>query len=109
VDVSTIKATLDGVDRTNLFTMRSGDASATIPANLALSAGAHTLVFSLQDKAGNQATATSQFTVDLGVPRVQISQPVLGAYLNTTTPAISLQYSDSFGVNLSSLKVHPSG
>jgi hypothetical protein len=105
VNVSTIKATLDGVDRTNLFTVRSGDASATIPANLALSAGAHTLVFSLQDKAGNQATATAQFTVDLGVPRIQISQPVLGAYLNTTTPAISIQYSDSFGVNLSSLKV----
>jgi Bacterial Ig-like domain/Metallo-peptidase family M12B Reprolysin-like/IPT/TIG domain len=105
VNVSTIKATLDGVDRTSLFTVRSGDASATIPANLALSAGAHTLVFSLQDKAGNQATATSQFTVDLGVPRIQIVQPVLGAYLNTTTPTVSVQYSDSFGVNLSSLKV----
>src|SRR5882762_3015656 len=105
VNVSTIKATLDGVDRTNLFTVRSGDASATVPANLALSAGAHTLVLSLEDKAGNQATATSQFTVDLGVPRIQILQPVLGVYLNTTTPTISLQYSDSFGVNLSSLKV----
>ena len=105
VNVSTIKATLDGVDRTTLFIVRSGDASATIPANLALSAGTHTLVFSLQDKAGNPATATSQFTVDLGVPRIQILQPVLGAYLNTVTPTISLQYSGSFGVNLSSLKV----
>jgi hypothetical protein len=105
VNGSTFKATLDGVDRTSLFTVRSGDASASIPANLALSAGAHTLVVSVQDMAGNQATATSQFTVDLGVPQIQILQPVLGAYLNTVTPAISIQYSDSFGVNLSSLKV----
>jgi hypothetical protein len=105
VKTSTFKATLDGVDRTTLFTVRVADASATIPSNLALSAGAHTLIISLQDNAGNSATATSQFTVDLAPPQIQIVQPVLGVYLNTTSPAISIQYSDTAGLNLSTLKV----
>lgn len=105
VNTATFKATLDGVDRTSLFTVRSGDASATIPKSLALTAGAHTLVISLQDNAGNQDTATSKFTVELGAPAISITQPVLGAYINTPTPTISIQYSDSVGVNLSTLKV----
>lgn len=109
VNTTTLKATLDGVDRTSLFTVRSSDASAAIPTNLALSSGLHTLVISLQDNAGNQATDTSKFTVDLGAPQIQIVQPVLGSYLNTTTPTISLQYSASAGVNLSSLKVLVNG
>jgi hypothetical protein len=104
-NTSTFKATLDGVDRTSLFTVRSGDASATLPSNLALASGAHTLVVSLQDNAGNQATATSKFTVDLSPPQISIAQPVLGSYLNTTTLTISIQYSDSVGINTSTLKV----
>jgi Bacterial Ig-like domain/Bacterial Ig domain len=105
INTSSFKATIDGVDRASLFTVRTTDASATLPSSLALSVGAHTLVISLQDHAGNQATATSQFTVDLGTPQLQITQPVLGAYLKSTTPTISIQYSDSVGVNLSTLKV----
>src|SRR5882724_11588047 len=109
VKTSTFKATLDGVDRTSLFTVRSGDASATIPGNLALSAGSHSLTIILQDTAGNQATATSQFTVSLSVPQIQVVQPVLGSYLNTTTPTVSIQYSDSSGINPSTLKVTING
>ena len=105
VNTSTFKATLDGVDRTSLFTLRAADASATIPLSLALSAGTHTLIISLQDNAGNSATATSQFTVDLAPPQIQIVQPALGVYLNTTSPTISIQYSDSAGLNLGTLKV----
>ena len=105
VNSSTFKAVLDGVNRTSLFTVRSTDASASIPSNLALAAGSHTLVITLSDNAGNQTTATSQFTVDLGAPIIHITQPVLGAYLNTATPTITVQYSDSAGLNLSTLKV----
>lgn len=105
VNTATFKAVLDGVDRTSLFTTRSGDASATLPANLALSSGAHTLVVTLQDNAGNQATATSTFNVDLGTPQIQITQPVLGAYIKTATPTITIQYSDSVGLNLPTLQV----
>jgi hypothetical protein len=104
-DQTTLKITLDGVDRTNLFTIRQGDATATIPSGLALSQGPHTIVTTIYNKARNEGTATSQFTVDLTPPTIQIVQPVLGAYLNVTTPTISIQYSDNDGVNLSTLKV----
>ena len=108
-DETTLRITIDGVDRTNLFTIRSGDATATIPAKLALAPGLHTIVATLFNLARNQGTATSQFTVDVASPLIQIVQPALGVYLNTTTPTISIQYSDNDGVNLSSLKVLVNG
>jgi Glucodextranase, domain B/Bacterial Ig-like domain len=104
-DSTTLKITLDGVNRTDLFTIRQGDATATIPSNLALSQGPHTLVATLYNFAGNEGSATSQFTVDLTPPTIQIVQPPLGAYLNVNTPTISIQYSDNDAVNLSTLKV----
>ena len=108
-DETTLKITIDGVDRTPLFTIRKGDASATIPANLALTAGAHTIVATLYDEAKNQGSATSTFTVDLAQPTIQVVQPALGSYLNTITPTIVIQYSDNDGVNLSTLKVSVNG
>ncbi|MGB8989446.1 MAG: Ig-like domain-containing protein [Candidatus Sulfotelmatobacter sp.] len=108
-DQTTLKVTIDGVDRTNLFTIRNGDATATIPARLALAPGLHTIVATLYNLARNQGAATSQFTVDLASPTIQIVQPALGVYLNSTTPTISIQYSDNDGVNLSSLKVLVNG
>jgi RHS repeat-associated protein len=108
-DETTLKITLDGVDRTKLFTIRKGDATTTIPTSLALTPGLHTLVATLYNEARIQGSATSQFTVVLNAPSIQILQPVLGAYLNTTTPAITIQYSASGGINLSSLKVLVNG
>src|SRR3984885_6108558 len=108
-DQTTLKITIDGVDRTNLFTIRNDDATATIPARLALAPGLHTIVGTLYNLARNQGTATSQFTVDLASPLIQIVQPTLGVYLNSTTPTITIQFSDNDGVNLSSLKVLVNG
>lgn len=104
-DETTLKITLDGVDRTKLFTIRKGDATATIPASLGLTPGLHTLVATLYNEARNLGSATSQFTVDLTPPSIQIVQPVLGVYSNTTNPTIAIQYSDNDNLNLSTLKV----
>ena len=108
-DETTLKVTIDGVDRTRLFTIRSGDATATIPPSLALAPGPHTIVATLFNLARNQGTATSQFTVDLAPPAIQIVQPALGAYLNNPTPTITVQYSDNDAINLSTLKVLVNG
>jgi hypothetical protein len=108
-DETTLKITLDGVDRTRLFTIRKGDATANLPSSLALAPGLHTLVATLNNEAKNQGSATSQFTVDLTPPTIQIVQPALGAYLNKTTPTIAIQYSDNDGVNLSTLKILVNG
>jgi RHS repeat-associated protein len=108
-DQTTLQVTIDGINRTNLFTIRDGDATATIPQNLALSAGSHTIVATIYDHAQNQGSAASTFTVDLAVPTIQIVQPALGAYLNTTTPTITIQYSDNDAINTSTLKVTVNG
>jgi hypothetical protein len=108
-DETTLRITIDGVDRTNLFTVRNDDATATIPARLALAPGLHTIVATLYNLARNQGTATSQFAVDVAPPLIQIVQPALSAYLNSPTPTISIQYSDNDGINLSTLKVLVNG
>src|SRR5581483_7487413 len=80
INSSTFKVTIDGVDRTSLFTVRSDEATATLPSNLALSIGGHQLVASVQDVAGNTGTATVSFTVDLTPPTIQFAQPAAGSY-----------------------------
>lgn len=109
VNVNTLQVLLDGVDRTSLFTKRSDEATADLPASLALSAGPHTIAASIQDNAGNTAHATSNFQVDLTAPTLQILQPVSGSYLRTTTPQIQLAYSDNVAVNTGSLHVTVNG
>ncbi len=109
VDTATLAVTLDGTVRTGLFTRRPGDASATLPASLALAPGAHTLTATVADNAGNAGTATSRFTVDLAPPHVQVVAPAAGSYLATATPAIHLTYGDDAGIDLSTLKVLVNG
>jgi hypothetical protein len=109
VNVNTLQVLLDGVDRTSLFTKRSDEATADLPASLALSVGPHTIAASIQDNAGNTAHATSSFQVDLTPPTMQILQPAAGSYLNTTTPQIQLAYSDNVAVNTGSLHVTVNG
>jgi hypothetical protein len=109
VDTATLAVTLDGTVRTGLFTRRPGDASATLPASLALAPGAHTLTATVVDNAGNAGTATSRFTVDLAPPHVQVVAPAAGSYLATATPAIHVTYGDDAGIDLSTLKVLVNG
>jgi hypothetical protein len=105
INLNTLHVVLDGTDRTSLFTAQSGEATADLPASLALAQGSHTLTASIQDNAGNTGTATAQFQVDTTPPSMQIVQPAAGSFLNTNTPQIQLAYSDNFALNLSSLKV----
>ena len=109
VDITTLQVTLDGVDRTALFTRRSGDASATVPADLALTPGPHTITATVRDLAGNTATATSRFTVDLTPPEIEIAEPAAGAYLATATPTIRVTYQDNAALDLATLKVLVNG
>jgi Glucodextranase, domain B/Bacterial Ig-like domain/Bacterial Ig domain len=105
VDPTTLKVTVDGVDRTALFTKRATDADANWPASLAFSVGPHTIAASIQDRAGNVGQTTLPFQVDLTPPTLQIIQPVAGSFLATTTPIIQLAYADNLTVDPASLKV----
>ena len=81
VDPETLSVTLDGADRTALFVKRSGDASAALPAELALAQGLHRLVARVRDRAGNAAEATASFRVDSNPPRVVFAEPAGGSYV----------------------------
>ncbi|HSM87149.1 MAG TPA: Ig-like domain repeat protein, partial [Candidatus Limnocylindrales bacterium] len=109
VNTTTLQVLLDGVDRTSLFTRRSDEATADLPASLALTPGPHTLAASIKDNAGNTAQATSQFQLDVTPPSLQVLQPAAGAYLNTVTPQIQFAYGDNVGINTQSLKVLVNG
>lgn len=110
VNVPSLKVLLDGVDRTSLFTERPNDASADVPSSLALSQGPHTITATIQDNAGNTATATSQFQVVTQSALVlQIVQPAAGAFLNSLTVPVQITYSDNVSINTSTLKVTVNG
>lgn len=81
VDPSTLRVTIDDVDRTSLFNRRANDAVAVVPDGLPLADGLHVMRVSVQDSAGNTGTATRQFRIDTQAPVVRLTSPSAGAYL----------------------------
>ncbi|HET7436557.1 MAG TPA: Ig-like domain-containing protein [Thermoanaerobaculia bacterium] len=109
VDTASLVVKIDNVDRTALFTRRSDEATADLPAELALAEGAHAIVATIKDKAGNNAAANSQFRVDTHAPIVAVAEPARGSYLATAKPAIRITYSDETALALASLSVKING
>jgi hypothetical protein len=99
IDVPRFRVSVDGTDRTPLFTVDANNrATWTVPAALALAQGPHTVTVILFDRAGNAAAAvTKTFTVDTIVPIAAVIAPVAGTYLGTTTPLIRVTYGDAIG------------
>lgn len=69
----TLNATIDGSDVGAAFrnVCSEGQAEIRVPPGKILpplDPGSHTLVFRISDRAGNEATATRRFTVDVGTP-----------------------------------------
>jgi hypothetical protein len=91
IDTATLKITLDGIDRTSLFTVTSTGAQATIPDNLALSDGTHALHAEIRDRGGNLATADRTFSVHTVTqpPTLTVTAPAEGALVSTPTVSVS--------------------
>jgi hypothetical protein len=105
VNTETLQVLLDGIDRTSLFTKRPNEATADLPASLALSAGPHTLTATIKDNATNTAQAVSQFQVDLTPITIQIVTPAAGAFLNGAATQAKITYSDNLPIDPATLKV----
>ncbi len=84
VDVSALVVTLDGIDRTALFTKGPSGATADVPADLALSEGLHALTATIKDLAGNAASAQTSFTVSARPPELFVDSPKSGDYMKTS-------------------------
>ena len=105
VDTTSLKVTLDGVDRTSLFTRRSDEATADIPEALALAEGPHILAATIKDLAGNPGQASAGFRVDLTKPTIEEVEPAEGSYLPTLRPTIRVRYADDVGIDLARLSI----
>ena len=104
IDTTKLSVTLDGV----ALAMMASPTSATTLAS-GLGNGAHLLVASIRDLAGNVGSAQINFNVDTTVPTIHVTQPAPNAILNTHVPPVSISYSDVSGLNLTTLKVYVNG
>ncbi|MEO8379456.1 MAG: Ig-like domain-containing protein [Acidobacteriota bacterium] len=109
VDLASLRVFIDEADRSALFTRRSDEASADLPAASPLTAGLHTFKASIADLAGNGREITGEFRVDLTPPAIAFTAPGAGAYLATRTPGVSLSYSDDVALAPESLLVEVDG
>ena len=105
VNTETLKVLLDGIDRTSLFTRRPNEATADLPASMALAAGPHTLTASITDNAANTAQAVSQFQVDLTPITIQVVTPAAGAFLSGAATEVKIAYSDNLPIDPATLRV----
>ena len=107
VDTSTLRVFVDDVDRTELFTRRSDEATAELIE--ALTEGTHAIRATIQDKAGNAAETTAQIRIDLTAPAIDVAEPARGSYLPTLTPPIRISYADEVALDLASVNIAING
>lgn len=89
VDLATLVVTLDGIDRTSLFSRGAEDANADLPQALALAEGSHTVAATISDNAGNIGTATAAFSVDTQAPTLEVISPAEGSLLPSSPVTVS--------------------
>ena len=85
VDLSSLRVSLDGVDRTPWFSVGPRVAEA-VPAPL--DEGRHRLEASARDDVGRTVSASLSFTVDTTAPQVTVLQPAEGSVLSA--PAVDV-------------------
>jgi hypothetical protein len=91
IDAASVKISINGTDRTSLFTIDAAKAVATLTE--ALPDGANSIVATVADSTANQATVMATFTVDTVKPAGAFVEP--GALVNTSTPRVAVSYTDS--------------
>jgi parallel beta-helix repeat protein len=107
IDVSSVILEVDGVDVTSSATVIISGVS-YIPGT-ALPEGIHAVYLEVKDNVGNLATVTWTFTVDTTPPIITNVRPPNASTTNDSTPIISADYSDSSGINVSSVLLEVDG
>lgn len=96
INTTSFAAKLDGVDKTNSFSVTATGASY----QGTLADGQHTVDVSVYDRTGNLGQASVSFTVDATPPTIAVTSPANGATLNNPSVAVAVSFSDSTsGVN----------
>lgn len=108
-NLSTLKVTLDDVDRTSLFTRGADQAGADLAGVVQLGEGLHTLAMAIQDAAGNASSTSAQFRVDLTAPSLGPIEPGAGEYVATRQPVVRVRYQDGAELDLQTLRIDING
>ncbi|TAJ82654.1 hypothetical protein EPO44_17350, partial [bacterium] len=103
IDLSKLEIHLDGFAVTSQAQITASGFTLN-PLN-PLSEGVHTVSVSIADRAGNSASASTTFTIDVTAPLITNLSPVHGSIVTTARPLISAQFSDNFGINLASVRI----
>jgi hypothetical protein len=83
--------TLDGVDITASATTTAGSITYTATT---LTSGAHQVVLTVYDLAGNIAQSSWSFSIDTTPPVISAQLPLNASYVTSAAPVISAQYQD---------------
>jgi parallel beta-helix repeat protein len=101
IDLGSIYLNVDGVDVSSSSSPTASGVTYT-PVT-ALSDGTHYVYLKVNDTLDNMATELWSFYVDASPPDISNLLPSDGQITNNVTPMISANYSDEFGINLSSV------
>ena len=100
IDPNSFAAQINNVESSALFTVSEVDA--TYQVTTALPEGVNIITASINDLNGNSANTSATFTVeipspcdsDTTPPVINITSPIDGETINTTTPQITIEFSD---------------
>jgi len=107
VNASSIILTVDGIDVSTsaIKTMSRVSYAPTIP----FTDGVHNVYIEVKDNIGNVASTTWSFTVDTTSPIISNLHPFEDSIINNSKPIISLNYSDSSGIDVNSVLIEVDG
>ncbi|MFH1905213.1 MAG: HEAT repeat domain-containing protein [bacterium] len=104
IDKDTIILKVDDAEVTAGYDEVTGKVSYT--PETALADGTHTILIEVKDRARNEASVTSTFTIDATSPVISNILPEDGSETTETRPLISANYSDSgSGINATTAKI----
>jgi parallel beta-helix repeat protein len=107
INLGSVLLEIDGIDLT--LTAMITTSGVTFTPDTALSEGIHTVYLEVRDNVGNLATVTWNFTVDTLTPTFTNLQPPDLSTTNDSIPPISADYSDTGGINVSSVVLEVDG
>jgi hypothetical protein len=101
IDVNSILLKVDSANETSNATVTATGIAYTPTSSL--SDGSHTVYLEVEDIFDNVATESWSFNIDTTSPIITNLQPPNGAIMRDGTPTIGANYSDSSGINVSSV------
>jgi len=107
IDTSSVVLKIDGIDVTSSVAVSPG--GVTYNPMAILSDGLHIVYLEVKDIPGNLAIVAWTFIVDTKPPIIMNLQPPNTSTTNNNTPAISANYSDPSGINVSSVLLKVDG